>query len=458
MEEDLQIEVSRKAGNIVLNWLPVSHVDPDEVVFVLAEYVGDDDHKLWALCLWLRSSMLFSRFSHLDPEVFQRLRRALLDLTMSTQLGRLLAWQYRIDTAHIPASAAEALSGLERKLHDFEPFVDPFRLQHSCFDKFLRSVSFMPDCSMVPVSIECGQPVLWILHLFSGRRRKGDCHFWTQCFRDIIPGFHLRILSVDTAIHQRLGNLDRGPVFDRLVRIIRKKFFASGLTGPPCETFSAARHLNIPGGHNPRPLRSAALPWLLPERTGRELYQTMVGSRLLFHSFILETELALVGAGSLMEHPKENDNEERASVWRTPCHRRLIMSLPDAVEHHVEQWKYGSSGIKPTTLRALNLGPAPIVAGTLSDMADPLAVRPTNPLKGRNKDGTFKTAAAKEYPSQPCRALVMAVITGLRYRLDTYGTVACTSLSSDEQGWIEEVYSAASTYHPSGTYLPDFQG
>ena len=458
LAEDVHIDVSRKADHLVSNWFPVSHVDPDEVVFAIAEYIGEDDCRLWALCLWIQSSMIFSRFSHLEPATFQRLRTALNDLMHSTQMGRLLAWSHRMDCAHVPVAADDTPSGLARKLFDVEPFVDPFGLQQTCFDKFLRPVMSIPDCGKVPVCVENGQHVLWILHLFSGRRRKGDCHFWVQCFHNMIPGYELRILSVDTAIHPQLGNLDRGPVFDRIVRIIRKKFFAAGLTGPPCETFSAARHLALSTGCNPRPLRSSAMPWLLPERSGRELYQTMIGSRLLFHSLILETELILAGAGSIMEHPREHDDAERASVWRTPCHQRLIMSLPDAVEHHVEQWRYGSSGIKPTTLRALNLGPSTIVAGVLADMADPLAVRPANPLKGRNKDGTFKTSAAKEYPSQLCRALVLAVVAGVRSRLTTFGTDACTELSSDEQRWIEELYNVASIHHSSGTFLPDFQG
>ena len=42
----------------------------------------------------------------------------------------------------------------------------------------------------------------------------------------------------------------------------------------------------------------------------------------------------------------------------------------------------------------------------LHDNMDPLLTRPNNPLRGRTADGAFRTAAAKEYPSLLCRALI----------------------------------------------------
>lgn len=230
-------------------------------------------------------------------------------------------------------------------VREIEPLVRPVRFQHSCLQHVLRPIMHVPDCSKVPISWINGRPTIWILHLFSGRRRRGDCHFWSECCSGVLPGYDIRILSVDTAIHQVWGNLDRGWVFSRMLRIIRKGFFAAGLTGPPCETFSAARHLVLDDGHHhPRPLRSCAMPWLLEDRSLRELFQTMVGSRLLLHSFIAEASLALAGAGSLMEHPTEHPDAEKASTWRLASHEAWMMQLPDAVKHRIEQWKYGSVG------------------------------------------------------------------------------------------------------------------
>lgn len=73
--------------------------------------------------------------------------------------------------------------------------------------------------------------------------------------------------------------------------------------------------------------------------------RTLRGIRLLFHSLIVVVELTLAGGGSLMEHPTEHPDTDSASVWRTPCHQQLIMNIPEAHEHHIEQWRYGSPGI-----------------------------------------------------------------------------------------------------------------
>ena len=123
-----------------------------------------------------------------------------------------------------------------------------------------------------------------------------------------------------------------------------------------------------------------------------------------------------------MEHPTEHPDEDRASVWRTQRHQNWIMQLPDAWQHGIEQWRFGSVGVKPTTLRALNLGPPEVVHRALHEHADPLLLRPKNPLRGRSADGSFRTAAAKEYPSRLCRALVVATLKGLRYRIAQHGT------------------------------------
>ena len=159
-----------------------------------------------------------------------------------------------------------------------------------------------------------------------------------------------------------------------------------------------------------------------------------------------------------MEHPREHPVEERVSVWRLQLHRRWIMQLPDALEHHVEQWKFGSPGVKPTTLRALNLGPPQVVSQVLRDGVDPLKVRPMNPLRGRAPDGQYRTAAAKEYPSPLCRALVIATLSGLKHRLEHSGWVQSQTLSSEESEWITQMHQSACDATLSGTFLPDFQG
>ena len=176
------------------------------------------------------------------------------------------------------------------------------------------------------------------------------------------------------------------------------------------------------------------------------------------HSIIAEVSLVLAGAGSLMEHPAEHPDEERASVWRTQCHSEWVMKLPDAWQHRIEQWQYGAIGVKPTTLRALNMGPPHIVHQVLQTNRDPLALRPCNPLRGRTDDGSFRTAAAKEYPVGLCRTLVLATLESLKYKISHCGTCTAADLSDSESAWLNSLYTKACNASLSGRFLPDFQG
>ena len=444
-----------QADQVLRAWQPEGGVDLERLLFELTS-LADETEKVWALHLWCRDALCFRRFPHLMTGVFQQVKTEIQQLVSDLPMGRLLDWHSRIVQAHQPRAAAVHDHGRVSK--DLELLIDPVLAQHQCLQHVLGGITHVPSSQAVPIVLEDGVPTIWILHLFSGRRRRGDCHYWCECCHGILPGYAVRILSVDTAIDPKHGNLDRGPVFTRMLKIIQKKRFAAGLTGPPCETFSAARHLVLEGERHPRPLRSFDLPWLMHDRSTKELYQTMIGSRLLMNSLITEATLVLAGAGSLMEHPAEHPEEDRASVWRTKCHRNWIMQLPGAWQHGIEQWRFGSVGVKPTTLRALNLGPPEVVHRALHEHTDPLLLRPKNPLRGRSADGSFRTAAAKEYPSRLCRALVVATLKGLRHRIAQHGTCHGSDLSTAERDWMNTLYRAACQSDLSGTFLPDFQG
>ena len=74
------------------------------------------------------------------------------------------------------------------------------------------------------------------------------------------------------------------------------------------------------------------------------------------------------------------------------------MQLPDAHRHFVEQFHFGAKGVKPTCLRALNLGSPDIVAAALADGQEMWRTRPTTMLKGTSSDGGFRTAASTPVP------------------------------------------------------------
>ena len=133
-------------------------------------------------------------------------------------VGRLLDLHFRILQAHQP-SREILQDDPAHSIRDLEPLLDPVQRQHQCLQHVLSSVTHVPPSQVVPITVEDGVPTIWILHLFSGRRRRGDCHFWCEGCHGILPGYNVHILSVDTAIGAELGNLDRGPIFDRMRNI-----------------------------------------------------------------------------------------------------------------------------------------------------------------------------------------------------------------------------------------------
>ena len=311
---------------------------------------------------------------------------------------------------------------------------------------------------MVPIQLLDGQQYVWILHLFSGRRRIGDCHWWLEHIgHKLWPGVKLRMISLDTAVDPVLGNLDEGSNYNVVLSLARKGLIAGVLTGPPCETWSAARNLELSEAQGPRPLRSAEQPWILPHRTGKELRQTATGTTLLFNSWRIEVTVTLEGGGALMEHPWENGDSDRASVWRTVAHQEWIMNLPEAHRHYIEQFLFGAQGSKPTCLRALNLGSPEIVEQALVDGMELWRTRPTTKLMGRTSNGAFRTAAAKDYTSALCRTMLVALVRGLSHRASSKGVRRPEILTVTESQWLTDAQSVSKSISRE-SFLPDYQG
>lgn len=144
-----------------------------------------------------------------------------------------------------------------------------------------------------------GEKYIILIHMFAGRRRQHDFHDWIKKLSpDMLPGYKVLTLSLDTAISTTRGNLDRGDVMEKLTAMATYGWIAGALTGPPCETFSAARHIKPAeeGGRWPRPLRHPHALWGLRHLSNRELRQLATGSRLMLLSLLLEARIGLNGS------------------------------------------------------------------------------------------------------------------------------------------------------------------
>ena len=225
----------------------------------------------------------------------------------------------------------------------------------------------------------------------------------------------VRVLSIDTAVDPSL-NVHCERLWGFLMQIGRAGRILGLLQGPPCETWTAARHhqqFDIDGNavRGPRPLRTTDDLWGIALLSCRELAQVYTGNVLLLKGLLLAVVVALHGGATILEHPAMPFADEISSIWRLGL-LRLLKRGPSGPFRRItaEQWRLGSCGVKPTTFKYSNCDlPAAIHA-----CQDPNAKRPTQVLLGKNKDGTFRTSQAKEYPPLLNRAFAMAIGRAMR--------------------------------------------
>lgn len=244
--------------------------------------------------------------------------------------------------------------------------------------------------------------------------------------------------------------------FQIMVRLCRAGCIGLVLFGPPCETWSSARHIQVDHG-GPRPLRSRERPWGLRRLSVAELKQFLTGTSLMVRGLILEPATALSGGACVMEHPMLPKSEEHASVWSTSYNLNFLMQLPAAKACAFEQWRYGSSAIKPTLLRALGL--PSFSSKFLAHGEVPVQSRPTTLLGGFDwMKKHYRTAAAKECPSHMCFALLDAALDSLAHRLQQEGPSVASfdSLSQGDRAWLAAVKHQSSKVFAT-TFKADYQ-
>ena len=94
----------------------------------------------------------------------------------------------------------------------------------------------------------------------------------------------------------------------------------------------------------------------LPGLTLRELLQVSVGHTLLLRGLWLSVAVALHGAAAVLEHPAVPFELHKPSIWRAAL-VLLWLRRPNALffQKTIQQWRYGSPGVKPTTFLCANV-------------------------------------------------------------------------------------------------------
>jgi len=255
---------------------------------------------------------------------------------------------------------------------------------------------------------------LCFIHFFSGHRRQGDIQSQIEARWDH-ENTQIFCVSVDFCIQKDGGDLtlESSKKF-WLERIYSGAICGAG-GGPPCETYTAARHM----ADGPPPLRSHDWPHGLPHNSLRSWKQTRVGSILMRFMLTMICAVARVGGMAFLEHPAFPvwiTSKRPSSIWSSLL-VRWLKRLQCAQLITFDQCLFGCQARKPTTFLLIRM---PSLWTEIANRGN--AGRCNHPrgahrvLKGRDSEGTFNTAVAKIYPEQ----LNMAIAKAAYHSVSSY--------------------------------------
>lgn len=233
------------------------------------------------------------------------------------------------------------------------------------------------------------------------------------------------------------------------------------ICGPPCKTFSAARHHQpepAPEGNSarwPRPLRSAVRFFGLEGLTARELLQAAQGAEFFMQGVIVAAWTLQFGGVYLSEHPWKPEDEAKVSIWTSPW-VQLLLQLPNVQLHRVCPWRWGASSSKPTGILAIN---RPTFVQSAYRRQLPDAVKPECVAIGRDQQtGVLRTAVLKEYPPAFSAALAGAVAECFSSVLRRNKLTDAPLAHPETESWLKAALTACTAIRTEAPWLPDFQG
>ena len=338
-----------------------------------------------------------TQFYHVWPEDLDPDLAVSLDRANEEMMEELPTWQ----TRHEMSRLAKLWEHLPPDEPDIQPMQPPITKRPYCRDHVFSSRYEDMEYQEVqrrlwrmfrnqgPLQPSAHGPY-YIIHLYSGRRRAGDFQEWMEKFIAEGGWQGVSVISLDTAVDPSM-NIHGKTLWAFLMDVILQKRCLGIVLGPPCETWSSARHHSILHAdgterRGPRPLRHGDRLWGLDGLYCKELQQVRVGNILLLKGLLLACAAALNGCTTIVEHPATPFDDLMASIWKLGIIRiRMFLRHPFHLfsKTTIQQWKYGSPGIKPTTLMFchLNLKEA-LAQGEISGLE-----KPTAHLIGTTSDG-----------------------------------------------------------------------
>ena len=410
-----QVSLNKTADSMI-PWLPSSEV-------CAPRRAG------WAMnACQLRLMKTLARFEWANPGVSEiargPLRQLLSDVPLhSTEVREAFdayGHYYSDDVAqtHLQASLSECLAYYTQELGTVRETATQieYSLDEILDDPLHFQYSTPPPCTR-------GVPrFLYVLHLFSGVKRKGDIHGFIDLLAAKLS-IALCPISVDVALHRKHGDLLNAATQAFWLAKAAAGLLFYVICGPPCESWSVARFRHVEDGTGPRPIRSSLshqVLWGLLQLRLRELRQVDFANRLLQFALLLLSVQLLVGNNGLLERPDLPGlrcGVQPPSIWLLP---EMITLLRHARARwvHLMQGFYGAISPKPTGFLLI----ADPAAGDM--MVQALISGRTQQhlpeaLEMGRTSGGFATNPLKRYPAGLCRAISQMVGCGLTGSVST---------------------------------------
>jgi len=115
-----------------------------------------------------------------------------------------------------------------------------------------------------------------LLHAFAGRRRRGDVEWYLNMITHDNPGCVICTVSIDIIIDKIHGDIANPSTRAMWLHHIKQGHVAGFLAGPPCNTWSRVRAVQMKDSKGPRVIRTPDAPWGLNELKLGELFQVTI--------------------------------------------------------------------------------------------------------------------------------------------------------------------------------------
>ena len=243
-----------------------------------------------------------------------------------------------------------------------------------------------------------------IVHFFSGRRRMGDLQMYLEHLNSS-KEFNVTVLSVDLAVDRTKCDLMIPKQRQKWDDLLCSGRVAAVVMGPPCETFTAARENELPGC-SVRPIRTAAEPWGKQGCKNHEITQLHTGNTLIQFALKACARMVCTGGMALMEHPAQPPKPESVSIWQVE-EAQILREAPCSDQLAFHQSIHGAESKKPTSILVVRM--QKIRKYIFKNQLGEEESKGLLTLLGKDENGKFKTARAKEYPPSLNKAIAMTI-------------------------------------------------